>query len=90
MKVHSATPQAYHFINSLRTTEQATIRHQQNLKNLERMNRETNQSVEAKRATQHLEAAKFDRVRQAREAYLGEACQKDGHNHTMLHVDVKV
>jgi hypothetical protein len=82
--------QNYGFINSLRTMEQATIRHQQNLKNLERMNLETNQSAESKRETDRMEAAKFDRVRQAREAYLGNELQKLGHNETIYRVDVKV
>jgi hypothetical protein len=42
------------------------------------------------RETQRLEMAKWDRVRQAKEAYLGNEAQKAGHNETMQHVDIKV
>lgn len=85
-----SAPQNYAFIQTQRASEQATIRHQENLKNLERMNRETIQSVESKRETDRMEAAKFDRIRQSREAYLGNELQKIGHNETIYHVDVKV
>jgi len=54
------------------------------------MQRQTVETVQAHRATQHMEANKFDRLRQISEAYLGQQCQKDGHNQTMNHVDVKV
>lgn len=53
------------------------------------MNRETVESVEKQRETQRMENAKWDRVRQAQEAHLG-SYQKDGHNETMNHVDIKV
>lgn len=82
--------QNYAFIQTQRVTEQTVIRHQQNLKNLEKMNRETIQSVESKRETDRMEAAKFDRIRQAREAYLGNELQKLGHNQTIYRVDIKV
>lgn len=85
-----SAPQNYAFIQSQRFSEQATIRHRENLKNLERMNQQTIQSAEAKRETDRMEAAKFDRVRQSREAYLGNELQKSGHSETMYHVDVKV
>jgi hypothetical protein len=83
-------PQNYGFINTLRNIEQATIRNQQNIKNLEKMNRETIQSVESRRETDRIENTKFDRIRQAREAYLGNELQKLGHNETIYRVDVKV
>lgn len=90
MKVIRAAELHYSFIETQRVREQAQIRHQQNLKNLEKMNQQTIQAAEAHRATMQMHNAKFDRDRQMREAYLGEACQKDGHNETIKHVDVKV
>ena len=90
MKVTGPAIQHYGFINAQRTDEQARVRHQQNLKNLEKMNRQTIQNVEQQRSTQRLENAKWDRVRQAQEAFLGAASQKAGHNETMNHVDIKV
>jgi hypothetical protein len=88
MKIGS-TYQHYAFIHTQRVDEQTRIQHQQNLKNLQRMNRETVESVEKQRETQRMENAKWDRVRQAQEAHLG-SYQKDGHNETMNHVDIKV
>ena len=90
MKVTNLVPQHYGFINTQRDDELARIRHQTNLKNLQKMNRQTIQNVEQKRETQRLEMAKWDRVRQAREAYLGNEANKVGHNETMQHVDIKV
>lgn len=90
MKITGPAPQHYGFINAQRDAEKAKIEHDQNLKNLKRMNQQTIQSVEAHRATQRLENAKWDRLRQAREAYLGEGCEKVGHSETVKHVDVKV
>lgn len=90
MKITGPAPQHYAFIQSQRTDEQARIRHRENLKNLEKMNRQTIQNVEQQRETQRLENAKRDRVRQAHEAYLGSACENKGHNETMQHVDIKV
>jgi len=90
MKVTGPVHQNYGFIQTQRVDEQARIRHHENLKNLEKMNRQTIQNVEQKRETQRLETAKWDRVRQAQEAYLGAASQKAGHNETMSHVDIKV
>jgi hypothetical protein len=90
MKVIGPALQNYGFINALRTDEQARIRHQQNLKNLEKMNRQTIQSAEQKSETQRIENAKWDRVRQAKEAYLGTKATNLGHNETMRHVDIKV
>jgi uncharacterized protein YdaT len=89
MKIGPAQ-QHYGFIQTQRVNEQAKIQHQTNLKNLEKMNRQTVQNAEAYRATQRMELAKWDRVRQMQEAYLGQACQKYGHNETTQHVDVKV
>jgi len=82
--------QNYAFIQTQRVSEQANIRHQENLKNLVKMNQETIQNAESKRETDRMEDAKFDRVRQAREAYLGNELQKLGHSETIYHVDVKV
>jgi hypothetical protein len=91
MKVTNSVPQNYGFINAQRYQEQAQVRHHENLKNLQKMNRQTIQNVEQQRETQRLEAAKWDRVRQAQEAYLGANALKNGaHNETMSHVDVKV
>lgn len=90
MKVIRATDLHYSFIEAQRVREQAQICHQKNLKALEKMNRQTIETAEAHRATLQMHNAKFDRDRQMREAYLGEACQKDGHNETIKHVDVKV
>jgi hypothetical protein len=90
MKVTGPVHQNYGFIHTQRVDEQARIRHHENLKNLQKMNRQTIQNVEQQRETQRLEAAKWDRVRQAKEAYLGNEAQKAGHNETMQHVDIKV
>ena len=90
MKVTGPVPQNYGFIQTQKVDEQARIRHHENLKNLQKMNRQTIQNVEQQRETQRLEMAKWDRVRQAREAYLGHEAQKAGHNETMQHVDIKV
>jgi len=90
MKINPAVRQNYANIASLRQHEQVQIKHQQNLKKLQEMQRQTVETVQAHRATQHMEANKFDRLRQISEAYLGQQCQKDGHNQTMNHVDVKV
>ncbi len=90
MKITNLPPLNYGFINTQRTAEQAQIRHQENLKNLEKMHRQTIQNVEEKRETLRLETAKWDRVRQASEAYLGVEATKLGHNETMQRVDIKV
>jgi hypothetical protein len=90
MKVTGPVHQNYGFIQTQRTDEQARVRHQTNLKNLQKMNRQTIQNVEQQRETQRLELAKWDRIRQATEAYLGHEAQKAGHNETMQHVDIKV
>ena len=90
MKITGPAPQHYGFIETQRVNEQAKIRHQTNLKALEKMNRQTIKNVEQQRETQRLENSKRDRVRQAQEAYLGAACEKEGHNETMSHVDIKV
>ena len=90
MKVTGPAPQHYGFIESQRADEQARIRQHENLKNLQKMNRQTIQNAEQMRETQRLENAKWDRVRQAKEAYLGHEAQKAGHNETMQHVDIKV
>lgn len=90
MKITGPAIQHYGFIESQRANEQARIRHAQNLKNLEKMNRQTIANVEEKRETQRLENAKWDRVRQAKEACLDPEEQKLGHNETAHHVDVKV
>lgn len=90
MKITGPAPQHYGFIETQRVNEQAKIRHQTNLKNLEKMNRQTIQNAEQIRETQRLEMAKWDRVRQAREAYLGNEAELTGHNETMKHVDIKV
>jgi hypothetical protein len=89
MKIISSAPQNYGFINAQRYAEQAQIRNQKNLKSLEKMNKQTVQNVEAQRATQRLENAKWDRVRQAKEAYPGSEVQNIGHGTTQFHVDVK-
>lgn len=90
MKVTGPVHQNYGFINTQRDDELARIRHQENLKNLQKMNRQTIQNAEQMRETQRLEMAKWDRVRQAREAYLGHEAELNGHNETMKHVDIKV
>ena len=90
MKVTGPAPQHYGFIETQRVDEQAKVRHHENLKNLQKMNRQVIQNVEQQRETQRLEMAKWDRVRQAKEAYLGHEAQKAGHNETMQHVDIKV
>jgi hypothetical protein len=90
MKVIGATQLHYPFIQTQRTDEQARIRHHENLKNLEKMNRQIIQNADSMRETQRLETAKWDRVRQAHEAYLGAYCENKGHNETMSHVDIKV
>lgn len=90
MKVIGPVHLNYAFIQTQRVTEQATIRQQENLKNLERMNQQTIQNVETKRETDRIETAKFDRVRQASEAYLGAELQKLGHNQTIYRIDVSV
>lgn len=90
MKIVPAVRQNYAFIASQRQHEQVQIKHQENLKKLQEMQRQTVETVQAHRATQHIEANRFDRLRQISEAYLGQQCQKDGHNETMNHVDVKV
>lgn len=90
MKVIGVAPQHYAFIQSQRQTEQAEIRHRENLKNLEKMNQETIQAAETHRATLQMHNAKFDRQRQMMEAYVGAECQKEGHSQAMSHVDVKV
>jgi NurA-like 5'-3' nuclease len=90
MKVTHLPPLNYGFIHTQRVDEQARIRHHENLKNLQKMNRQTIQNADNMRETQRLEMAKWDRVRQAKEAYLGNEAQKTGHNETMQHVDIKV
>ena len=90
MKVTNLPPLNYGFIHTQRVDEQARVRHHENLKNLEKMNRQTIQNADSMRETQRLETAKWDRVRQAREAYLGAGAEKSGHNETMQHVDIKV
>lgn len=90
MKVTGPVQQNYGFIHTQRVDEQARIRHHENLKNLQKMNRQVIQNVEQQRETQRIENSKWDRVRQAQEAYLGAACQKAGHNETTTHVDIKV
>ena len=91
MKVTGPVHQNYGFIQTQRVDEQARVRHHENLKNLEKMNRQTIQNAEQQRETQRLETAKWDRVRQAHEAYLGVNALKNGaHNETMSHVDIKV
>jgi NurA-like 5'-3' nuclease len=90
MKVTGPAPQHYGFIQTQRDDELARIRHHENLKNLQKMNRQTIQNADNMRETQRLEMAKWDRVRQAKEAYLGNEAQKAGHNETMQHVDIKV
>jgi hypothetical protein len=90
MKITGPVHLNYAFIQTQRVDEQARIRHHENLKNLQKMNRQTIQNVEQQRETQRLETAKWDRVRQSHEAYLGANEQKVGHNETMRHVDIKV
>ena len=90
MKVTGPVYQNYGFINAQRYEEQAQVRHQQNLKNLQKMNRQTIQNVEQQRETQRLETARWDRQRQIKEAYLGaNALDNGAHNLAMSHVDVK-
>ena len=90
MKIAGPVHPNYGFIETQKVNEQARVRHHENLKNLQKMNRQVIQNVEQQRETQRLEMAKWDRVRQAREAYLGNEAQKAGHNETMQHVDIKV
>jgi hypothetical protein len=90
MKITGPVHQNYGFIQTQKVDEQARIRHHENLKNLQKMNRQTIQNVEQQRETQRLEMAKWDRVRQAKEAYLGSEAERTGHNETMQHVDIKV
>lgn len=90
MKVSGPVHQNYGFIHTQRVSEQARIHHQENLKNLEKMNQQTIKNAEQMTETQRIENAKWDRVRQVQEAYLGAAATKLGHNETMNHVDVKV